>query len=396
MTDTVRSLANNYLKSDDLKKLLVKVTELTDTKATPPDEKSLKTKEKIKNIRATIPMCGAGTESIHNFTISSTPKLGLAEIPQIEFNQDEISFILNLKDVAVTANVTLKDESSDALLPLIIAFRNVYSPIKLAVDRSSGIPNFLLTSDSTDCEYKSKNACLHRPAILVPKDFIGAASAGGSFVSCDASIESRCNGLNQTNMTTKGLVSMTVLDTINELLYCDGSAYITYLLRETMRDVPIQVGCAETNYPNKPFLKFGNCEDNTGIFADKGWIIPLGLDLLNNQFNVTESGIFGVVPALVGDEDFYSTLPDYARNASTGYIRRPFIGSKPTLSINNQSVSGFDFGVAFGEEFINAILFLLTEQSSGGGGLLDWDYNEVMLNKMGFDSAKECDGFKAQ
>lgn len=388
LTDTVRSLANNYLKSDDLKNLLVKVTELTDTKKTPTEE-DLKVKEEIKDIRSTIPMCGAGEESSLNFGITSPPKLGLAEIPQIEFEQDAISFVLNLKDVAVTASVTLKDGSNDALLPLIVAFRKVYSPIRLEVDRTSGTPKFLLTSDSTDCEYKSKNACTHRPAILVPKDFLGAASKGGAFVACDASIDSRCDGLNQTNMMT-GLVSMTVLDTINELLYCDGSAYITYLIRNKMKDVPIQVGCAETNYPKAPFVKFGNCDDNKGMFTNKGWIIPLGLDLLNNQFNVTENGIFGVVPALVGDEDFYSGLPDYVRKNSTGYIRRPFVGSNPTISSN----TGVDFGVALGEEFINAILFLLTEQSSAGGGLLDWDYHDIMLNNVGFDAAKECDGFK--
>lgn len=399
LTDTVKGLINNYLRSDEFKAMLVKLPELFSKKPGGASNPLFKQSDKdaIEEIKNSIPMCAKKDEDVKKtgIKLSVAPEAELIEITQVEFKQDAISFILNAENLKVSLDYFAdKDENGEPdirPMPLKIGFRKIYSPIDMRVDRKGDKPLFLMTSDSTDCEYKSKHACLGRPAILAPKDFLGNATKGGGFVKCDDKIEKDCIGVNITNAQT-GIFSTTVLDAINELLYCNGSAAITYILREYIKEVPIQIGCPKQAYPKDPLVKIGSCGAG-GITGDKGWVLPIGLDLLNNQFNVTERGISGTVPAMVGSESFYSRMAAELKKPETGYIQKPFLNSQTSVA---SGTSNYDMGVSLGEDLINAMLFMLSQQDpvEMKDGVFDWDIHEQFLKKAGFDSVAKCDEFK--
>ncbi len=399
LSDTVKLVLNNFLKSDGFKGLLAKVPQMLGKSGAPSSDTSSATSE-MDAIKNEIPQCSAGNSGGNHlgFKITRAPEMEKADVPQLEFKQDAISLTLDLVNAKAWAEVFLDNDydgkPDKRVMPLRFGFRKLFAPIMVKVDRSGDKPRLLLTADTTDCEYKSKQACTGKPAIIVPKVFVGNALDGGAFVACDSSVESDCVGVNLLNGQT-GLVSMTVLDTINDLLYCDGSAFLTYMLREVAKNVPIKIGCAATDYAKAPLTTIG-CTSG-GLLSDRGWMLPLGLDLLNKQFNVSESGIWGTVPAIAGDPTFYSSLSSTLKKPETGFIRRPLISSGTTIASPN-SLSGYDFGIAVGEDLINALFFLLSEQDpvKMTSGVFDWDLSEAFLKKIGFDEVKSCDEFKAK
>lgn len=371
LSGTARGIVNNYLRSDEFRELIRKLPEMMSGNRSGDKGAS----DEINRIQREIPKCEAAseTESGIGFKISKEPKLDLIEIPQIGFKQDTISLVLNAENLKLWAQAFI-DHDNDGkpdkrALPLKIGFRKIFSPIDITVNRSGAKTLFLLTGPSTDCAYKKQHACEGKPAILVPKDFIGNALPGGAFVACDTDVDSDCVGVNMLNAQT-ALISTTVLDAINNLLYCKGSAVLTYIIREKMKQVDIPVD----------------------FIPGRKWTVPVGLDLLTNKFNVSDKGIWGTAPALVGSDGFYSGFPKDLRDPGTGFIRRPVLASQPELASRSGLSGGFDIGIAVGEDLINGLLFILTEQN--GEGLLDWDYNEIFLKQIGFDAVKECDEFK--
>ncbi|PIR16380.1 MAG: hypothetical protein COV46_08595 [Deltaproteobacteria bacterium CG11_big_fil_rev_8_21_14_0_20_49_13] len=375
-TGAIRGLANNYLRSDEFKDLLKKIPQMMDSSNSASDSPDSSSVE-ISRIQQEIPRCKSDTTDKNaqkfGFKMSRWPVLDLIDIPSVEFDQDKISFILNAENLKVWAQ-TFVDNNSDGVpdkrvLPLIIGFRKIFSPVEIKVDRSKEAPLFLLTGPSTDCEYKSGNACEHKPAILVPKDFIGNATKGGSFLACDEGVDKDCIGVNMLNGQT-ALISMTVLDTINDLLYCKGSALVTYIIREKIKGLEIPLN----------------------ILGDREWSVPTGIDLLSNQFNVDKEGIWGKVPAVVGNEGFYSSFDPRFKNAGVGFIKKPDLSAPPSIASKDALSGGYDFGIGIGEDFINGLLFVLTEQA--GNGLLDWDYHDIFLKKLEFDTVTKCDEFK--
>ncbi|MBI2092301.1 MAG: hypothetical protein HYT75_04835, partial [Deltaproteobacteria bacterium] len=388
LTQISRSILNNYLKSDEFKELLSKLPQILEKNE--GAEQDAAVKEEIESIRNEIPQCrssSSGEEKNYGVKLTREPVIELIDIPRVEFKQDAINFTLNAENVKIWASVFLDQDEDGApdkkMMPLKIAFRKIFAPIEIKVDRSGENPRFILTGPSTDCEYKSKHACNNKkPAILVPKDFFGSATEGGSFVRCDDDVEDACKGVNLINAQT-GLVSMTILDAINDKLYCDGSAALTYLIREKIKSLPIQIGCPQNKGPLDPIISLGKCD---GIFSDRGWVVPIGLDLLSNQFGVGENGIWGDVPALVGNKEYYSQFSEDLKSPETGYIKKPYLASQPVLASSEIT----NFGIALGEDFINAILFALSEQNHNAG-LFDWDIDDQFLKRLGFDAVKECD-----
>lgn len=373
MTNISRGLLNNYFKSDEFKSFLTDLPQMLTGGKSDPDETD--SADEMAEIQNEIPRCTAGKEEEKKigFKITKEPLLDLFEIPRIEFKQDAISFTLNAENLKLWAQAFV-DNNEDGqpdkrVLPLIIAFRKIFAPIEIKVNRSGDKPLFLLTGNSTDCAYKKQHACEHKPAVLVPKDFIGSATNGGSFVACDVDADHDCIGVNMLNAQT-GLISMTVLDALNNMLYCKGSSALTYLIRERIKEVPIPVK----------------------IIQGREWNVPVGLDLLSNQFSVSKDGVFGSVPAIVGSEAFYSEFAGDLKSPEVGFIRRPIIGSAPSLASSTGLSGEYDFGISLGEDFINALLFVLIEQK--GNGALDWDYSDVLLKQLSFDTVKKCDEFK--
>ena len=395
-TDTMRNFINNFFKSDEFKKMLAGLPDFLDeASSNPPDEEF---KEQLEQIKGEIPYCGgAKDEKNIAFKLARVPTVDLIEIPTMELKQDIISLTLNAEDLKIWADVFLDEDENGKpdkkFLPLIIAFKKIFAPIELKVERSGDKPIYLFTGASTDCTYRPKHACTGRPSPLVPKDFIGGITGWGEFVLCDEDKNENCEGVNKGNKK-HAIVRTVVLDKINEKLYCDGSAALTYLIRERLKNVPIQMGCANTESKEEPLIVMGKC-DEEGLFADRGWIVPIGLDLLNKQFNVNENGIWGTVPAIVGSETFYSEFAGDLKTPEVGFIKRPMISSTPSLAGPGLS-SNYDFGIAVGEDFINALLFVLTEQDQieMKSGLLDWDIHEIFFKKLGFDAVKECDEAK--
>jgi len=392
LTGTVKGLINNFLKSDEFKRMLVKLPEMFAEKPTTETDKKSTMYSEIENLINEIPMCKkepSDDEKSHGIRISKSPSVELIEIPKIEFKQDAIGLILNAENVSANIEYFLDEDENGVpdkrAMPLKIGFKKIFSPIELKVDRTGEKPLFLLSGPSTDCEYKSRHACMNRPAIIVPKDIVGNATKGGYFVKCDESIDKDCVGINIRNAQT-GIFSTVVLDAINELLYCKGSATLTYMIREYLKEVPIQIGNIDFDYPKDPLIKIG---------SGRGFMLPLGLDLLNNQFSVSEKGIYGTVPAIVGSEGFYSQMPAELRNDRNGFLKRPYLQSTTNIA---SKMADYDIGISIGEDLLNAILFLLVEQDPVGGkqGIFDWDIHEGFLKAMGFDSVSECDEFKPE
>ncbi len=399
LTNVTRSLLNNYFKSEEFKKLLPNIPALFDKKDEKPKKEDASVAE-MKAIKESIPYCATPKgeeEKNYGFKITSDPSIGKLEIPRVEFKQDEISMTLNAEDMKVSASYFLDEDKNGEAdirpIPLKIAFKKIFTPVNIKVDRSQDKPLFLITAPTTDCAYKDDHACTGMPAVLVGKNFIGSANKGGGFVVCDTELEPDCDGVNVMDATLNGQVTGAVLDGLNKMIYCNGSAAITYMIREKAKNVPIQIGCPNGGYPQEPLVKLGGCSED-GVLGDRGWIVPVGLDLLNNRFNVSENGISGIVPAIVGDEGFFSSMPSEYKNPGVGIVKKPDFVQAP--AITSPQFSGYDFGISLGEDFINSLLFVLTEQNQGSGGLFDWDIHEIFLKKAGFDSVKECDEFKPE
>lgn len=374
LTDTLRDIVNNYFKSDDFKSYIEKIPQMLDKSGDGKTSDDGSGAE-IEAIKKDIPHCSeesSASENKYGFKVTRTPVIKSIEIPKMEFKQDMISLTVSAEDVDVRIDAFLDNDQDGKpdleILPLKIIFKKLLLPIHIKVDRSGSKPKFILTGDANDCDYRPNYACSHKPAILAPKFYTGGATSGGAFIACDTSVDPECNGVNVINSET-GLISITMLDTINNMLYCTGSATLTYNIREKMKSVTIP-------------LK---------LFGDREWKVPVGLDLLGNQFNVNESGIWGNVPAVVGNEDFYSGFDNNLKTTDVGFIRRAILGSSPSIAGPGKLQSKYDFGIAIGEDLINAVLFVLTNQNKG---LLDWDLDETFFKKLGFDAVKECDNFK--
>jgi len=392
LTGTITSVVNNFFKSDEFKELLVGATKPSAAKENINTTDSAAAE--IDRIRGEIPNCssiGSGGSKM-GMKITSSPEIGKLEISAMEFGEDTITATISGEDikagVSVLFDVKEDGSSSKKPMPLLVNFKELNAPIDIKIDRGGDKPLLLLTGRRSDCDYMHKHACKGRPAVISGKEFRGGATKQGGFVKCDSKSEEACKGINILNRET-GILTMSVLDAINEKLYCDGSATLTYLARERMKNVPIAIGCAPEVDGITPLVKAG-CT-GSGLLKDRGWIIPVGIDIMGKKFQFTKDGISGEAPLIFGSREFFADMPEASKNERTGFIRKPFLTATPEISATKTGFLGAapDFGIAFGLDMINAFLFVMNSQRTGSG-LLDWEIDEVSMKKMGLDIVDEC------
>ena len=351
ITDIIGPMISNILKSDELAELAKKISSEGDASST--DEQQDETSVEI-------PKCSSGGGSLGDFklTLVGDPSIGNAKIEGITFEKDKMRASINADNASVTIGLVKGEQT----VPLKLSFRKVVIDLLLRVDKQNGL--VLLDSPHTDCDYKSARFCKGTPAALIPQNIVGDATPFGHFVRCDAD-EDICEAFNSLNAQT-GLISDTVLDAINNMLYCSGSKALTGLVKEGIRD--------------KIEIKLG---DIAGPFD-----LPAGLNL-GGGITIDEKGLLIGAGIVAGDAELFSNMPDALKIPSVGAI-----GSSKGPLITSVDSAGAKLRLAVAADAINRLLFAVNSfADSNGRGVLDIDISEPFFAKAGFDFVSECDAF---
>lgn len=378
LNETLRPVFNDFLISGNLKYL---VSALLSGKkeggGKDKDEEDSLREAKISEIRSEIPFCRAGGSLLSGvIEVVGEPSLKWGELERFEFDESGIRFKLDLEGLELRLKY-VRDENKDgrpdtAPLPLLISFKaaQIDGRIRFMPD---GKPLFLISSDNTDCNYQSKSYCVQKPALLVPANFLGGATKGGAFVRCDdkgqqmdGETREKCTALNILNAQT-GFVSQEILNLINDKLYCGGSAAITYLLREKMRDVSAGIG----------------------FLAGKTMHIGGGIDIGSSNVKVDKKGVLSLITSRFGGMAAGRNIDEKAIMPGVGVLAHP-ISAPPAYSGGSSSAVSLSISTTL----INELLYQMTFQKDGMG-LLDWDIDYIFSKGLGFDFTQECDAFQA-
>ncbi|MBN1282657.1 MAG: hypothetical protein JXA24_02645 [Proteobacteria bacterium] len=327
-----------------------------------------------------VPKCSSA--GIEGFTaeLRGSPALGEALIKGLEFGEGTMALAASLKDAEI--GIDLVPDKDLPPLPLIISFRKALLDISLEqADDGDGMPMLLLSSPHDDCDYKAGSYCKHIPAALIPENIVGGANSWGGFVRCDMDLakgkaKEACAAINSLNAQT-GVINEKVLDSLNEAIYCGGSAALTGLLRDG----------AEI-----PALSIGSLSAPAGRRGGRGVTVPLGL-MPGSSIDLFPSGVLADAGLAVGAHSIYSHTPAWAKIPSAGIIRGEGFGER---SFATPSDAAGDAGVSVALDAAGALIFAATAQGDGRAhrGLLDVDVHELFFEGMGFDFVEECDAFE--
>lgn len=383
LAQTIRSLINNVAKSEGFGAMLQTIADQprgdSDVDAPGTFDPTL-----LAEVRAEIPGCGGGGGSLGalQMQVVDPPKIGSFDISQIQFEQNEMRIKVSIEDMSAKLRF-FADRDGNALpdgaaMPLKIAFKKLLlePKIQLLTKGNAGKPIVMLTSETTDCDYKNKQYCTGKPAIIMPKNFVGSATTAGGFAICDyqeqvvSDREERgCKALNLLNAQT-GILHAEILDAVNDMLYCSASTALTYGLREQLRDVQLKI---------------------PGLMGKPGWELPMGLNVLDYAAVFTRQGMSSQIATKIGSEEYYSKFPEEVKNSQVGYFSD--LGA-PQLPSDHALAGINDIDIAIGEEFLNQLLFVvgLHGSPSKKEGLLDWDLHEQFFAKeLGFNFVDACD-----
>lgn len=378
---TLIPLLNNFLKSDDLGVLIKNLF----------SPKGSSDKSGPVASGPAIPKCdnGAGFDGFL-IAVNGTPTVESAEIKEPTFVDGKMSVAVALKGVRVRIDLA-PDKNKDGIadkdpLPLLVSFKEATFHVDLVNTKDdSGNPLLLLGSPEDDCSFKRTNFCYHVPTSLTPKNFVGDANPLGSFVACDESVagpaaRDACSAINSLDVQT-GAITEKMLDTINNAIYCSGSSKLTGMVREGIDFSNLKFGCRGEQ----------GCEGKiASILAPTR--LPLKIKLSKGA-QISSSGIATAATLDVGSSDLYAKTPERYRIPSAGMIPEEKSGADPVSLIS--SMDG-DVGASFFLDSIGALLYAGAAQGDGVKvpGLLDFDIDDDFLKEIGFDTAKECDGFK--
>ncbi len=413
MIDVIQPLVSNFISSDAFGPFVTQmVAAVPDTRGDEDldedeparDERA----ESIETIRDSIEGCqgGGGLMEGKRLEVVGSPTVGAARIEGMAFESERLSLSLNTDDVELRLRL-VTDVDGDGVpdsdpLPLLIAFRKAIFDVSLS--QGVGVDGrrvFMISSPYTDCDYKSGRYCKGIPAPLIPKNFVGAATSYGGFVRCDtagqqvsADMKRLCNALNSLNAQT-GLIGEKVLDAVNGLLGCTGSAVLTHILRGGTRGAPQRVGCFPDD-PEDGRSPLMGCTSGTLGTILGPWLVSLGVDM-GDGLRISADGLHATANLRVGDEElFASTIDQRLHHPSVGVIVDPATAgaSPPIASARTDKL----LRVALSTDAINHLLFLLSHQSYDGEptGLLDLDVSEVLFKRLGFDFVEECDAFEVE
>lgn len=390
INETIRPLINDFLNSDNLKILVKDIMSAEDQEDKEDSDKSREKlkKQKLAEIKKEIPYCSAG-EGLGGVKINLIGDVLLerGELERLTFERSGIGFKLDTEGFEIHLSL-YRDEDGDNkpdgdVLPLMIAFRAAQVDGRLEI-KSGDRPLILLTSRHTNCDYQSASYCEKKPALLVPQNIAGGATKGGAWVRCDdkgqqvsEDIREDCVGLNILNAHT-GLLNQQVLDIINDVLYCQGSAELTYLVREGMKDNSFSIGCDRSK---------GDCGDTPSILRDRQIWVNFGMNPARGKINVDENGIEILASARFGNNEILTHLDDRAAEPGTGILVDPNISSPSLNGTGGDSVS-----LSLAGAWINELLYQMAFQKEGQG-ILDWGIDEFFFNGLGFDFVEQCDAF---
>lgn len=369
INETVRPVINDFLNSDDLMEVVAEI--FSGGSGAVGEQK----KRDIANITKEIPFCESKNSlSGVKIKLIGDPTLEIADLERLAFSNSNIGIKLDLKDFNVRFQVFRDDNGDDrpdgSILPVLVSFKAVQIDGKIEL-MPDGDPVILLTSDHNNCDFISGAYCSKKPALLIPSNIVGGATRGGHFVRCDDSgqmlgQENReaCRDLNRVNAQT-GALSLNILNTINDLLYCQGSAQLTYAARKALKNIKKLV-----NFPG----------------GKRVWI-GAGFDPMKGRLESSASGIKMIVPSRFGGTDILSSLDERAGGNSVGILVNPASASTDLLNATSDSVS-----ISVAVDMINQLLFQLAFQKKGQG-ILDWNIDQIFFEKFGFDFVSRCDAF---
>lgn len=376
-------LANNFLSSDEFKKLLAREGDNDPSRGDGEDANE-------DGIVGLIPGCGegGGLEGLM-MKLRGEPRIGNAEVEDLEFGDSRIDLRIDLESVGVGIDL-VPDEDGDGRgdrgpLPLVVAFRRALVDVALEVGEAhDGSEILLVTSPHSDCDYKRGSYCEGRPAPLVPENFVGGADSLGGFVRCDEEIASdeafeACRAINSLDAQT-GVVAEKVLDAINDILYCGGSRALTRLVRGGVDMPTVRLGCRGD----------AGCEGFMNLLPPV--MLPWGFGI-EEGIDISPRGLVARARLSVGDQELYENTPPDARVPSAGLVTGGGAGAK-AISLN--MAQGRDVAAAVSLDAVNAFLFSAAAQGNGRDvrGLFDFDLHELFFEKSGFDFVAECDAFE--
>lgn len=394
INDTLRPAFNNFLTSQNFKTLISTLLSATSSPVTADEQaKKDERKRKIDEIKAEIPHCkvGGGISGL-KIQLEGEPQLKWGELERLSFTTSKMGFKLDIEGLEVHLKI-FKDENNDGrpdgeVLPLLISIRGAQVDGRFEI-RQGEKPLFLITSDHTDCDFQSSAYCEGKPTVLIPQNLVGGATRGGAFVRCDDKgqqtnerAQEECVALNIIGAQT-GMLNQMVLDMINDLVYCQGSAFLTYSLREGMNNATIKMGCDRS-------AGDGSCGSVPAILRDRLMWISGGIAAAKGKVTIDENGIGGLIPARFGGKDALANLDSRVNGPDVGIMTAV---SEPAPML---SPGGSDsISLSISADLINELLYELVFQKEGNG-LLDWNVDEVFFKELGFDFVKQCDEFDSK
>lgn len=383
----VLPLISNFLASDEFKKFLEDIFGGKDddaVKAATASGQSVSS----SNGGVVIPKCVLKTDkSPLTYRLRGAPKIGSIKVDRFEFGDGQIDMTVVLKDTVIGLDIA-PDENFDGLadatpLPFVVNFRAAALDISLISKRDdSGEPLIMLSSAHDDCEFKKGYYCKHKPSPLTLQNIIGGANGWGGFFKCDerAALDEdardACGHINSLNDQT-GAVTESVLDAINDALYCKGSSVLTSMARGKMKLGPVKLGCDAS---------VTSCTGLSSLISATS--IPLGVSL-KKGIEISRNGLTMDVGILAGDESSFGTITKGLMIPSVGIIR----GANNAAALDRSFAAGYGESIALSLDAIDAILFAAIAQGDGvkGQGLLDIDIDERGLAAMGLDLVEKCD-----
>lgn len=375
--DIILPIANNFLKSDELKTYIERA--FSGEGGTAGEDASAET-------QIAIPMCEEGAGSSYGISLRGQPSFSDALLKDLVFESGKLNLSARFDDLNVGVNLVMTPGT--APLPLVIAFRRALADLSLETRRGAdGRTLVLLTSPHDDCSFKSPTYCRHMPAPLIPSRFIGGANERGHIVRCDESLapeadKARCAAFNSVNEQT-GYMNEAVLDAINSAIYCGGSRALTKFARGTSA-MNIALGCE-----SQP------CSGAIERILPRV-SAPVRLNF-ENGIEISEGGFLATADASIGSRQIYERTPERSKVATAGTIVTDAASDRP---ISSPSSGGGDISAALSLDAVNALLFALVAQGDGRAsrGLFDFDIDESFFNLVEiegrpFDFVRDCDAF---
>ena len=388
--DILVPFLNNFLASDEFDSFITQMLAESLTQVPEAEENVSETDiSEDDPLDFVIPKCDAGGGlGASKMTMSGMPIIEGIRLKDFSISDGRLSLSVVLDGVKVEINFA-PDKNNDGVgdkdpLPLILAFKKAI--VDLAIESSkdeAGNPFIFITSPHDDCDYKDSDYCKHLPAPLIPKNFVGDATSWGAFIRCDVKkakgeAKDACKAINSLNAQT-ALVSELVLDSINSLIYCNGSKMATGIA-QGYASFPLSIGCTD----EEP------CEGAMAKLLPP-MTLPLGVSL-EDGIDISSAGIMMDVGVSVGDRKFFDKIPATYHIPSSGIV----VGDDENSGFATALASGFDLGASISLDAVNMLLYAASAHGDGYDvrGVLDFDIHEPFFNDLGFDFVKECDEFQ--